>query len=150
MTSPDTMPTEKDISLVVKTFDLVVPMAGLAADLFYDRLFETAPHLRTMFPADMRDQKRKLFVMLATAVQGLGALDRLVPQVKALGARHTGYGVTAQHYTLVGAALIWTLERGLGQAFTLEVELAWRRVYGLLAATMLAGASDAITMRAAE
>jgi nitric oxide dioxygenase len=144
------MPTEKDISLVVKTFDLVVPIAGLAADLFYDRLFETAPDLRAMFPADMRDQKRKLFVTLATAVQGLGDLDRLVPQVKALGARHTGYGVTAEHYALVGAALIWTLDRGLGQAFTLDVELAWRRVYGLLAATMQAGASDAITMRAAE
>ena len=46
-----------------------------------------------MFPEDMRDQKRKLFVMLATAVQGLNDLDRLVPQVKALGARHAGYGV---------------------------------------------------------
>ena len=144
------MPTEKDISLVVKTFDLVVPIAGLAADLLYDRLFEIAPQLRPMFPTDMRDQKRKLFVMIATAVQGLGDLAQLVPQVKALGARHTGYGVTAEHYALVGAALIWTLDRGLGQAFTLDVELAWRRVYGLLAATMQAGASDAITMRAAE
>lgn len=150
MTSPDTMPTEKDISLVVKTFDLVVPIAGLAADLFYDRLFETAPYLRAMFPADMRDQKRKLFVMLATAVQGLSDLDRLIPEVTALGARHSGYGVTAEQYALAGAALIWTLERGLGQAFTPAVKLAWTRVYALLAATMQAGASDAITMRAAE
>ena len=68
VTSPDTMPTPKDIALVVKSFDKVVPIAGLAADIFYDRLFDVAPTLRPMFPADMRDQKRKLFVMIATAV----------------------------------------------------------------------------------
>ena len=118
MTSPDTAPTEKDLSLVIKTFDQVVPIAGLAADLFYDRLFEIAPGLRAMFPKDMRDQKRKLFVMMATAVQGLHDLDRLVPQVKVLGARHAGYGVRTEHYAIVGEALIWTLERGLGKAFT--------------------------------
>jgi hemoglobin-like flavoprotein len=150
VTSPDTMPTEKDISLVVKTFDLVVPIAGLAADIFYARLFEIAPNLRPMFPEDMRDQKRKLFVMIATAVQGLHDLDRLVPQVKALGARHAGYGVKPEHYAVVGGALIWTLERGLGAAFTADVQRAWTRVYGLIAATMQAGASEVAAMRAAE
>jgi hemoglobin-like flavoprotein len=73
-----------------------------------------------------------------------------VPHVKALGARHTGYGVKDEHYAIVGAALLWTLERGLGAAFTPEVQLAWTRVYGLLAGTMQAGAGEAITMRAAE
>jgi hemoglobin-like flavoprotein len=150
VTSPDAVPTEKDISLVVKTFDQVVPIAGLAADLFYDRLFQIAPHLRAMFPTDMRDQKRKLFVMLATAVQGLPDLDRLVPQVKALGARHANYGVKAEHYGLVADALLWTLETGLGKAFSAEVRLAWTRVYMLLAATMQTGAREAAAMQAAE
>jgi hemoglobin-like flavoprotein len=150
VTSPDTMPTPKDIALVVKSFDKVVPIAGLAADIFYDRLFEVAPTLRPMFPADMRDQKRKLFVMIATAVQGLPDLNKLVPHVKALGARHAGYGVKSSHYDIVGDALLWTLAKGLGDAFTPDVERAWTRVYGLLAATMQAGATEAITMRAAE
>ena len=150
MTSPDTAPTEKDLSLVIKTFDQVVPIAGLAADLFYDRLFEIAPGLRSMFPQDMRDQKRKLFVMLATAVQGLNDLDRLVPQVKALGARHAGYGVRSEHYAIVGQALIWTLERGLGKAFTPQVEWAWSRVYSLLATVMQQGAKEVASMKAAE
>jgi hemoglobin-like flavoprotein len=150
VTSPDTMPTEKDISLVVKSFDKVVPIAGLAADIFYDRLFDVAPALRPMFPADMRDQKRKLFVMIATAVQGLSNLDKLVPQLKSLGARHGGYGVKSSHYDIVGDALIWTLAQGLGEAFTPDVERAWTRVYGLIAATMQAGATEAVTMRAAE
>ena len=150
VTSPDTAPTEKDLSLVIKTFDQVVPIAGLAADLFYDRLFEIAPGLRSMFPKDMRDQKRKLFVMLATAVQGLNDLDRLVPQVKALGARHAGYGVRPEHYAIVGQALIWTLERGLGKAFTPQVEWAWIRVYSLLATVMQQGAAEVASMQAAE
>ena len=150
MTSPDTAPTEKDLSLVIKTFDQVVPIAGLAADLFYDRLFEIAPGLRKMFPQDMRDQKRKLFVMLAAAVQGLNDLDRLVPQVKALGARHAGYGVRSEHYAIVGQALIWTLERGLGKAFTPQVEWAWTRVYSLLATVMQQGAKEVASMQAAE
>lgn len=150
MLAQNNAPTKTDLALVRHTFDLVVPIAGVAADLFYARLFEIAPSLRHMFPDDMRDQKRKLMVMIATAVQGLYDLDKLVPQVKALGARHAGYGVQPEHYDTVGAALLWTLERGLASAFTPEVELAWTRVYGLLAATMQEGANDAATMQAAE
>jgi hemoglobin-like flavoprotein len=143
-------PTERDLNLVRNSFDQVVQTAGVAADLFYTRLFEIAPNLRHLFPEDMRDQKRKLMVMLAVAVQGLHDLDRLVPQVKALGARHTGYGVRTEHYQMVGEALLWTLERGLGNAFTPDVRQAWTRVYGLLASVMQEGASDVATMRAAE
>ena len=150
MSSEISAPTAKDLTLVRDSFDRVVPIAGVAADLFYDRLFYLAPSLRRMFPTDMRDQKRKLMVMIATSVQGLHDLDTLVPQVKALGARHAGYGVEWWQYQVVGEALIWTLERGLGNAFTPEVQAAWTRVYGLLAVTMQDGARDAVTMRAAE
>src|SRR5262249_41552168 len=87
--------------------------------------------------------------MIATAVGGLNHLDRIVPAVKALGARHSGYGVTAAHYAVVGEALLWTLERGLGEAFTPEVGAAWAKVYGVLAATMQAGAAEVAEMRPA-
>jgi nitric oxide dioxygenase len=150
VSSENSAPTAKDLTLVRDSFDRVVPIAGVAADLFYDRLFYLAPSLRRMFPTDMRDQKRKLMVMIATAVQGLHDLNTLVPQVKALGARHGGYGVEPEHYEIVGKALLWTLESGLGNAFTPEVRQAWTRVYALLAATMQDGARDAVTMRAAE
>ena len=150
-TAPDTgAPTETDIKLVRKSFDLVVPISGVAADLFYERLFYIAPSLRRLFPGDMRDQKRKLMIMLATAVHGLTDLDALAPQLMALGARHVGYGVKDAHYKAVGEALIWTLERGLANAFTPDVERAWVRVYLLVAATMQAGADEVATMQAAE
>ena len=150
MQTANNAPTATDIALVRRSFDLVVPIAGVAADLFYERLFYMAPSLRPMFPADMRDQKRKLMMMIALAVNGLSDLDTLAPQLMQLGARHAGYGVKDHHYKVVGDALIWTLERGLANAWTPEVERAWVRVYLLMAATMQAGADEARTMQAAE
>jgi hemoglobin-like flavoprotein len=74
--------------------------------------------------------------MLTAAVKGLDRLDQLVPVVQELGRRHAAYGVTDAHYDTVGTALLWTLEKGLGEAFAPEVEQAWAAVYGLLATTM--------------
>jgi hemoglobin-like flavoprotein len=139
-----------EIELVRASFARVVPIQAVAADLFYDRLFAVAPKLRELFPADLREQKRKLMQMIATAVGGLNNLDKLIPAVKALGARHSGYGVTAAHYGIVGEALLWTLERGLGEGFTPEVRSAWAKIYGVLAATMQAGAAEVADLRAAE
>jgi nitric oxide dioxygenase len=139
-----------DIALVRATFARVVPIQSAAADLFYDRLFGVSPKLRELFPADLRGQKQKLMQMIATAVGGLNDLNQLVPAVKALGARHSSYGVTTEHYWLVGEALLWTLERGLGQHFTPEVRSAWAKVYHVLAATMQAGAAEVAKVQAAE
>jgi hemoglobin-like flavoprotein len=139
-----------DIALVRATFARVVPIQSAAADLFYDRLFGVSPKLRELFPADLRGQKQKLMQMIATAVGGLNNLNQLVPAVKALGARHSSYGVTTEHYRLVGEALLWTLERGLGQDFTPEVRSAWAKVYHVLAATMQAGAAQVANVQAAE
>jgi len=129
--------TQNRVTLVQTSFASVAPIAGVAADLFYDRLFEIAPDVRRMFPNDLAEQKKKLMTMLGTAVAGLSKPDSLLPMVRALGARHAGYGVTAEHFPPVGAALIWTLEKGLGEAFTPEVKAAWVEVYGVLSQTMI-------------
>jgi hemoglobin-like flavoprotein len=144
------MLTASDIALVRTTFARVVPIQSDAADLFYDRLFAISPELRELFPADLRGQKQKLMQMIATAVGGLNNLSQLVPAVKALGARHSSYGVKTEHYRLVGEALLWTLERGLGQGFTPDVRSAWAKVYHVLSATMQAGAAQVANVEAAE
>ncbi len=128
--------TPAQIALVQQTFDQVKPIADVAAGLFYNRLFELDPSLRPMFRGDMQEQGRKLMQMLAVAVAGLTRLDTLVPAVEALGRRHVGYGVRDEHYATVGAALLWTLGQGLGDAFTPEVEAAWATAYGLLSHVM--------------
>jgi nitric oxide dioxygenase len=129
--------TPHQIELVQASFAKVAPIAGTAADIFYGRLFEIAPEVRRMFPDDLTDQKKKLMAMLSTVVVGLTRLDTLVPAVRALGERHAGYGVTAAHFEPVGAALLWTLERGLGEAFTEEVKEAWATAYDVLSTTMI-------------
>src|SRR5262249_62123207 len=109
--------TANEIALVRASFARVVPLQSAAADLFYDRLFAISPKLRELFPADLRGQKRKLMQMISTAVGSLNNLNQLVPAVKTLGARHSGYGVTTEHYRLVGETLPWTPERGVGAEF---------------------------------
>src|SRR6478735_893383 len=128
--------TPQQIELVQTSFKKVVPIAGTAADLFYNRLFEIAPEVRPMFPQDMKEQKAKLMSMLGTAVTNLHQLETILPAVKALGERHQGYGVTTGHYAPVGAALLWTLEKGLGADFTPETREAWAAAYTTLAEVM--------------
>ena len=130
--------TPQQVELVQTSFQKVVPMAAAAADLFYDRLFEIAPETRALFPPDLTEQKKKLVSMLATAVGNLHQLETILPAVKELGQRHKGYGVTTAHYAPVGAALLWTLEKGLGPAFTPEVKAAWTETYTALAGVMTA------------
>jgi nitric oxide dioxygenase len=90
-----------------------------------------------MFPDDMALQKKKLMVMLGTAVNGLSRLDALLPAVHALGERHAGYGVRVEHFTPVGAALLWALHQGLGDEFTPAVGEAWATAYGILSGAMI-------------
>ena len=134
--------TPTEIALVQTSYARVAPIAETAADLFFRRLFEIAPHVRPMLPDDLTDQKKKLMAMLGTAVGGLSRLDTLIPAVQALGRRHAGYGVKAEHYRPVGAALLWTLEKGLGEAFTPEVKDAWATAYIVLSTTMIGAAND--------
>ncbi|MCX6954744.1 MAG: globin family protein [Verrucomicrobia bacterium] len=140
--------TPSDITLVKDSFRKIVPIADQAASLFYARLFELDPSLRALFRGDMHEQGRKLMAMIATAVGALERLDTIVPAVRQLGARHAGYGVTEDHYATVGAALLWTLEKGLGADFTPAVKAAWTATYTLLANTMIDAARSAQTAAA--
>jgi hemoglobin-like flavoprotein len=143
------MLTVNDVALVRMSFARIAPIQDNAADLFYDRLFKLAPKLRGMFPSDLREQKTKLMAVLTAAVAGLHEVERLTPALRSLGARHAGYGVTVAHYAVVGDALMWTLQRALGDDFTAEVRSAWAKVYALVAVTMQSGANEADGIRAA-
>jgi hemoglobin-like flavoprotein len=137
------MLTQAQIALVQNSFAVVAPIADDAAVLFYRRLFEIDPTLQAMFRGDMAEQRRKLMQMLSASVKGLNHIERLIPAVEDLGRKHAGYGVEEHHYDTVGNALLWTLEKGLGTAFTPDVRDAWATVYGLLASTMARAAAKA-------
>lgn len=136
--------TPVQIQLVQATWKQVVPIADQAASLFYQRLFEIDPSVRPLFGAtDLAQQRKKLVQVLTVAVGGLTNLRALTGVVEDLGRRHAGYGVEDKHYDSVGAALLWTLEQGLGSAWNAEVAAAWTEVYGLLSGVMKRAAKDA-------
>jgi hemoglobin-like flavoprotein len=128
--------TPRQIELVQTSYAAVEGLGDKAGQLFYARLFELDPTLRTLFKGDIDDQARKLMQMITVAVRGLNDVAKLQPALVALGTRHRGYGVLAAHYDTVAAALLDTLAAGLGDAFTPEVKQAWTDCYVLLATTM--------------
>lgn len=139
--------TSTHVALVQASFEQVRPILEPAALMFYERLFELDPSLRSLFRSSREAQAQKLAQALTVVVKGLEHPAQLRGAIEALGRRHAGYGVRDEHYTTVGEALIWTLEQGLGAAFTPEVRAAWVDAYGWLAFVMreaaAAGASEA-------
>ena len=135
--------TGKQKRLVQTSFEQLEPCADVAARLFYGCLFELDPRLEALFKGDLEEQGRRLMRMIGLAVKGLDNLGELVPKLLALGGRHASYGVAEHDYVTVRRALLWTLERGLGTAFTPEVRESWATVYNLLADTMKLGARSA-------
>ena len=125
-----------DITLIQKSWSEVLPISDTAAGLFYQRLFVLDPEVRPLFKGDMREQGQKLMNMLGLIVGSLSRLDELVPAAQDLARKHVDYGVKPAHYDSVGAALLWTLEQGLGPKFTAEVKSAWRDAYGVLSQVM--------------
>ena len=128
--------TPEQVTLVQESWAKVTPIAETASELFYGRLFETAPEVKPYFKGDMKEQGKKLMIMISTAVNALNNVEAVVPAIQELGKRHVSYGVKPEDYDSVGAALLWTLEQGLGDDFTPETKAAWASVYGLVATTM--------------
>jgi hemoglobin-like flavoprotein len=129
--------TPDQIKAIQESFAKVVPISEQAAALFYGRLFEIAPSVKPLFRGDMTEQGRKLMATLAVVVNGLTNLETILPAASALAKRHVGYGVKPIHYPIVGEALLWTLERGLGADWTPELAEAWTDAYGVLSDYMI-------------
>ncbi len=127
----------EQITLVQESFEKVRPSAATAAELFYGRLFEIDPATKPLFKGTMEEQGRKLMDTIGIIAQGLSVPEVILPAVQQLAKRHVGYGVKDEHYASVGAALIWTLEQGLGEEFPSEVREAWTEAYAFLTDVMI-------------
>ena len=129
--------TADEVALIQASFAKVAPISEHAAALFYGRLFETTPAVKPLFRGDMTEQGRKLMATLAVVVKGLSNLESVLPTASALAKRHVAYGVKPEHYAPVGAALLWTLERGLGAEGTPALAGAWTAAYTTLSGYMI-------------
>ena len=129
--------TPDQAELVQSSFQNVLPIKDQAAELFYDRLFELAPSVRPFFGDNLEQQGKKLMTAIETVVAGINNPESVVPTIEELGARHVDYGVTNEHFPVFGEALLWTLGKGLGDAFTPEVHDAWSAAYAMLSGVMM-------------
>ncbi len=139
------MITEHQITLVQSSFAHVLPIAETAGLLFYERVFTLAPGTRSLFDDDIRPQAKRTMAAVKTAVDGLGNLDIVGPFLVRLGSRHARYGVRHEHFDVVGTALLWTLEQGLGERFTPAVRDAWVAAWDVIAGAMRTGMRRAAT-----
>ncbi len=131
------MVTEAQKTLVQDSWSKVVPIADKAAELFYAKLFELDPAVKPLFKGDMKEQGEKLMKTITLAVKSLDDLPSVVPALQSLGKKHKDYGVVPAHYETVAVALLDTLGKGLGDAFTPETKDAWVTVYTVLSTTMI-------------
>ena len=129
--------TPEQVQIIKTTFAEVLRIKEKAGLLFYDRLFTIAPETKSLFKGDMAEQRRKLMDTLALAIGMLRDMPSLVATLEALARRHVKYGVKDEHYDKVGAALLWTLEQGLGPSFTPRAREAWTALYGAVAKIMM-------------
>jgi hemoglobin-like flavoprotein len=130
--------------LVRHTWDTILPVSSQAADLFYSRLFEQYPEVKPYFKGDLQQQGQKLMTMINTAVMSVDNINLLVEPLEKMGARHAHYGVKEDDYDKVGDALLWTLEKALGPAFTPKVKQAWGAIYSTAANIMKQGAANSL------
>jgi hemoglobin-like flavoprotein len=128
--------TPEQAQIIKLTFAQVMRDRDRVGRMFYDRLFSIAPEVKPLFRGDIAEQSRKLMDTLALAVGMLRDMPTLVITLEGLARRHVGYGVKDEHYDKVGEALLWTLEKGLGDAFTAQVRDAWAALYVAVAKIM--------------
>jgi hemoglobin-like flavoprotein len=132
----------EQIRLVQKSFTRLAQVQRTPT-AFYERLFELDPALRPLFKGSIEEQSRKLMNVLSAAVHSLHDFDALLPTVRSLGMRHRGYGIKDSDYDTVGQALMWTLEKSLGNDFTEDVRGAWAETYRVLSTVMKRSAAHA-------
>jgi len=132
--------TPSQITLVEQTL-ASLDIDELTVD-FYRRAFERDPSLTTMFTTDPVVQRARFAAELGEIVHSIRSLDAFEDSVRALGVRHRSYGVSAAHYSLMGSALLASLEAALGTRWSADVSEAWALAYNLTAETMMLGALD--------
>lgn len=131
--------TEHQQQLIRASFEDLLPLQETAAALFCGHLSMLDPELSVLCKAQMKEQS--LMAVMGTVVDNCRCLSGLFPSLRELGRRQDVYGVVDRDYDTVAAALLWTLEQGLGAGFTDEAREAWTVCYRILSDEMKFGAS---------
>jgi|SRR5262245_16435336 len=132
--------TADEVERVRDSFDQVWAISSHAAELFCIRLFASAVFVRPLFGTEAEEQTRKFMSMLANIVASLDSRADLDAAAERLAQQLAEFGVREEHHAVVGEALLFSLEQGLGPRWTAGAETSWRKAYRLLSERMVAAA----------
>jgi hemoglobin-like flavoprotein len=133
-----------DIETLETSFDLIAPRGEELVEIFYTRLFETAPAVEPLFArTDLRRQKAMLLATLVLLRKSLRDLEAIAPKLRQLGARHVAYGALPEHYPVVAEVMLDSMAEIADESWTAEIAEAWATALGLVATAMLEGAAEA-------
>jgi hemoglobin-like flavoprotein len=139
-----------NLNALETSFDLVAPRGKELVEIFYARLFSTAPVVVPLFAGtDMSKQRTKLLVTLVLLRKSLRDLDAILPTLRELGRRHAGYGARPEHYAVVGDTLITAMAEVAGDAWRDTYTRAWADALSVVAEAMLSGTGSSPTGPAA-
>jgi NAD(P)H-flavin reductase/hemoglobin-like flavoprotein len=128
------------VATIRASFALVEPFADELGRHFYAELFGRRPETRELFPVNMEVQRSRLLRALVHVVQMVDRPDELAPFLEQLGRDHRKFGVLAEHYDALGAALLGTIGAFSGTAWTPPVEKAWSDAFRIVASAMRSAA----------
>lgn len=134
-----------DTGLIKSSAGAIKGLGPTVTEYFYKDLFINYPETRKMFPESINTQSERLFNAIVYIATNIENTDTLVPYLQRLGAGHLAYGTKAEHYPMVGASLLNTLEHFMGAGWTPEMADAWTGAYAVAAEVMTAAASEATT-----
>ena len=137
------MMDSQQIALVQDSWSKIIPHADATVTLFYEKLFELDPNLKSLFKNDSTQQRKKLLTTISLFVTKLNDLPALYETIEKLGERHQTYNVEDKHYDTFGIALLWTLKQSLGDAFSANEQRAWAIAYATLATVMKSATEQA-------
>lgn len=129
-------PSPSEIALLRRSFQLLHEEPA-GSDMFYARLFEIAPELRAMFPADLSEQGMRFMSTLGVILDRLDQAEALDSYLDNLARGHRAYGVKPEHFAPMGQALVDTMRKVLGAEFPEGADAAWRAAYDQLAQAMI-------------
>jgi len=141
------MYNSKDIQLIEDSWDYILLNTQEAGFLFYEHLFTKYPETRMLFRTDINDQARKIVAMITFAVNKLHDFDSIVSDIESLGLRHGNYGVTPEHYQMVGESLLAMLEKGMGPKWNEDLKMAWTNLFKHLAEVMINASQNHLAIR---
>jgi NAD(P)H-flavin reductase/hemoglobin-like flavoprotein len=128
-------------STIRSSWAVVAPRIDELGRHFYATLFGLAPATRELFPVNMEVQRSRLLRAIVHVVQMVDRPNELTPFLEQLGRDHRKFGVRSEHFDAVGMALISSIGRFSGPAWTPGIEKAWVDAYRTVAAAMRSAAA---------